>query len=70
MKNTSSPKFTGRNHVAVVAQFRNGGAMKHKSAPRAGAQNTEREYLDTYLTSSSTDEHDDSTDNFSSVWDR
>jgi len=38
-------KQTGRNHVAVVAQFRQGGSMKDKRTARGGASNDMRDFL-------------------------
>ena len=41
---------TGRNHIAVVAQFRKGGSMHDKRAPRGGARNDQREIMESLET--------------------
>lgn len=35
-----------RSGVAIAAQHRNAGYMKHRNAPRGGARNLMSEYLD------------------------
>lgn len=35
-----------RSGVAIAAQHRNGGYMKHRNQPRGGARNLQAEYLD------------------------
>ncbi len=45
----SNEHTTGRNHMAVVAHSRNSaGSMHDKRAPRQGARNSQREFLNDY----------------------
>ena len=42
-------KYTNkRSGVAVAAQHRNGGYMKHRNQPRGGARNLQADLLDEY----------------------
>lgn len=54
--------INNRSGVAIAAQHRNAGAMKHRNQPRGGARNLQADLLDEY-------EEDYAEGGYASRWD-